>query len=218
MAALFKAPSVSQFDDEAIRAINARQAQLLLGAAVIILVLILTLGVLAFKPRVPAYVVAINATSGEVLGIAHPVAGADSLPTAVKRYMIDHFIADARGVTNNLELERDRLNRVYAFARGQALQAVDDYYRADSTHDPMKQALNGQWTEVTITRCLQQPQPDTYLVEWTESGHTAHGQQVANANWQALIKVAATAPDPNNPLNPLGEYVINLDWSPASGN
>jgi type IV secretory pathway TrbF-like protein len=218
MAALFKFTSVSQFDDEAIRAINARQAQLLLGAGVLILTLILTLGVLAFKSRVPAYVVAINATNGEVLGIAHPVAGVDSLPTAVKRYMIDHFIEDARGVTNNIDLERDRLNRVYAFARGQALKAVDDYYRADTTHDPMKEALNGQWTEVTITRCLHQPQPDTYLVEWTESGHTAHGQQVATTNWQALIKVAATAPDPNNPLNPLGEYVINLDWSPAPSN
>jgi len=218
MAALFKSNSASQFDDEALRPINARQAQLLLGAGVIIFVLILTLGVLAFKPRVPAYVVAINATNGEVLGIAHPIAGADSLPSAVQRYMIDHFIEDARGVTNNIDLERDRLNRVYAFARGQALKAVDDYYRAASTNNPMKQALNSQWTEVTITRCLQQPQPDTYLVEWTETAHTAHGEQVVTANWQALIKVAATAPDPNNPLNPLGEYVINLDWSPAPSN
>jgi type IV secretory pathway TrbF-like protein len=218
VAALFKFKSNISFDDEALPAINARQGQLLLGAGVIILVLILIVGVLAFRPRIPAYVVAINAANGEVLGIAHPVAGSETLPTAVTRYVIDHFIEDARGVTNNIDLERDHLNRVYAFARGQALKAVDDYYRANSTHDPMKQALNGQWTEVSITRCLHQPQPDTYLVEWTETAHTAHGQQVMTANWQALIKVAATMPDPNNPLNPLGEYVINLDWSPAPSN
>jgi type IV secretory pathway TrbF-like protein len=216
VAARLKLKSNISFDDEALRAINARQAQLLLGTGVTVLVLIFILGVLAFRPRIPAYVVAINTTNGEVLGIAHPVAGSETLPTAVTRYVIDHFIEDARGVTNNLDLERDHLNRVYAFARGQALKAVDDYYRADSTHDPMKQALNVQWTEVSITRSLHQPQPDTYLVEWTETAHTAHGERVTN--WQALMKVAATTPDPNNPLNPLGEYVINLDWSPAPSN
>jgi len=95
---------------------------------------------------------------------------------------------------------------------------MDDYFKSDDVHNPMKQALAGHWTEVDITRCLQQPERDTYLIEWSETTHTAQGQQVVTTNWQALIKVAATTPDPNNALNPLGEYVINLDWSPEHTN
>ena len=215
MAALFNA---HQFEDEALRAINARQAKLLIGASAIIIILILALAIIAIKPRVPAYVVALDTKSGAVLGVAHPVAGPDTIPSAVTRYMLMHFIEGARSVSNNIDLERDRLNSVYALARGQALKAMDDYFKSDDAHNPMKQALTGHWTEVDITRCLQQPERDTYLIEWSETTHTAQGQHVVNTNWQALIKVAATTPDPNNALNPLGEYVINLDWSPEHTN
>jgi len=215
VAALFNA---HQFEDEALRAINARQAKLLIGASAIIIILILALAIIAIKPRVPAYVVALDTKSGAVLGVAHPVAGPDTIPSAVTRYMLMHFIEGARSVSNNIDLERDRLNSVYALARGQALKAMDDYFKSDDAHNPMKQALAGHWTEVDITRCLQQPERDTYLIEWSETTHTAQGQQVVNTNWQALIKVAAATPDPNNALNPLGEYVINLDWSPEHTN
>jgi type IV secretory pathway TrbF-like protein len=215
VAALFNA---HQFEDEALRAINARQAKLLIGASAIIIILILALAIIAIKPRVPAYVVALDTKSGAVLGVAHPVAGPDTIPSAVTRYMLMHFIEGARSVSNNIDLERDRLNSVYALARGQALKAMDDYFKSDDAHNPMKQALTGHWTEVDITRCLQQPERDTYLIEWSETTHTAQGQQVVNTNWQALIKVAAATPDPNNALNPLGEYVINLDWSPEHTN
>ena len=132
--------------------------------------------------------------------------------------MLLHFIEDARSVSNNIDLERDRVDSVYAVARGQALKAYEDYYKNDNTHNPMKQALAGHWTEVDITRCLQQPERDTYLIEWSETTHEAQGQRVTTTNWQAIVKVAATAPDPNNALNPLGEYVINLDWSPEHTN
>jgi type IV secretory pathway TrbF-like protein len=203
----------NRFDDEALRAINARQAQLLLGSGVVILMLVLALTAIALRPRIPAYVVALDGKTGAVLGVAHPVAGPNTLPASVTRYMLQHFIQDAKGVSDNLDLERTRLDSVYAFARGQAYKAIDDFYHSDDSHNPMKQALAGRWVEVNITRCLAQPQPDTYLIEWSESAHTAHGQQVLMTNWQALVKVATTAPDPTNVLNPLGEYVINLDWS-----
>lgn len=212
MAALFDWHS-HRFDDQALRAITARQAQLLLGAGVLIVVLVLTLITIALRPRIPAYVVALDGKTGEVLGIAHPVAGPNTLPESVTRYMLQHFIEDAKTVTDNLDLERTRLDSVYAFARGQALKAIDDYYHSDDSHNPMKQALAGRWVEVNFTRCLAQPQPDTYLMEWSESAHTARGPQVITTNWKALVKVATSAPDPSNPLNPIGEYVINLDMS-----
>ena len=77
MAALFNA---HQFEDEALRAINARQAKLLIGASAIIIILILALAIIAIKPRVPAYVVALDTKSGAVLGVAHPSQGPTPYP------------------------------------------------------------------------------------------------------------------------------------------
>ena len=217
MAAFFNPKSRGSltFDDDAIRMINARQAQLLIAAGAIILALLVLLAVLALRPRIPAYVVALDTKSGAVLGIAHTVAGADTLPSAVARYVVVRFIEDARTVSDNLDLERDHLNAVYATARGQALKAVDDYYKTEETHNPMKQALASHWTEVSITRCLKQPEPNSFLVEWSEESHAAHSQLIGTAKWQALVKVAVTDPDPDNALNPTGIYLVNLDWSPA---
>jgi type IV secretory pathway TrbF-like protein len=196
------------YDDHAHAAVNAWQARIILGGAILIAILAVSLAIVALKPRaaVPFYVGLVDRQTGELFANAHPIAASPALRDWITRKVIERFIQDSRGLTNNVALERDTLTKVYATARGQALKALDDWcqHRGEGGTDAIHQALDGKWTEVDIIRCLRQPEPDTWLVEWKESNHSVHSPEVITTDWQASVRTAVTAE---------GIFIINLDWS-----
>jgi type IV secretory pathway TrbF-like protein len=200
------------FEDELLRTINLRLFRLGIvgGAAIIILAIAVT--VLALKPRVPPYVVAID--NGRIVGYAQPFAASEELAPMVIEHQLKEFIYDARVVTGNREFEQRNIHTVYAIARGQASRVLDAYYQASPDNDPVKLGARGDWRVVNIVRCLREPAPDTYRVEWTETFHPRMGDAVTS-NWAATTKVVIGPPDSSNDLNPIGFYVINLDLQEA---
>jgi type IV secretory pathway TrbF-like protein len=197
----------TNFDDHAMAAVYARQARIIQGGGALLAVLILTLAFVALKPKaaVPFYVAVIDRQTGDLVANAHPIAASPALQDWITRKVIEDFIQDSRGLTNNVPLERDILTKVYATARGQALKALDDWcqHRGDDDKDAIHEALDGKWTEVDIIRCLKQPEPDTWLVEWRETNYSAHSPVATTSDWQASIRTAVTSD---------GIYIINLDW------
>jgi type IV secretory pathway TrbF-like protein len=197
----------THFDDHVRAAVNTHQARIILGGGILMAILIISLAFAALRPRaaVPFYVAVIDRQTGDLLANAHPIAASPALEDWITRKVIERFIADSRGLTNNVALERDTLTKVYATARGQALKALDDWcqHRGEGGTDAIHEALDGKWTEVEIIRCLKQPEPDTWLIEWQQSDHSTHSPVVTTSDWQASVRTAVT---------PNGIYIIDLDW------
>ncbi len=200
------------FEDELLRTINRRLFHLGLAGSAAIVILSVTLAALALKPRVPPYIVALD--HGRIVGYAQPFAGSGELAPLVIETQLKQFIYDARVVTTNHEFEERNLHTVYAMARGQASKALDAYYQSNPANDPLKLGYQGDWRDVNIVRCLREPEPDTYRVEWTESFHPAMGE-VTTMSWEATMKIVIAPPDASNELNPIGLYVISLDMEQA---
>lgn len=200
------------YEDEVLRSIVRWFPRLGIAACVAILALTAGLLALALKPRVPPYVVTLD--NGRIVGYAHPFAASDELAPMVIEDRLKEFIYNARVVTANREFEQHNIHTVYAMARGQASRALDAYYQASPDNDPVKLGLKGDWRDVRIVRCLREPEPDTYRVEWTETLHPQTGDAVTS-NWEATMKVVIAQPDTSNDLNPIGLYITSLDMEEA---
>jgi type IV secretory pathway TrbF-like protein len=196
------------YEDEIVRSLVVWFPRLGIAALILLIASIAANLYLVLKPRVPPYVVAIN--NGRIVGYAQPFAGDDALAPMVIEDRLKTFIYDARVVTANTELEQRNIHVVYAMARGQASKFLDSYYQASPTNDPIKLGLKGDWRDVQIVRCMRDPEPDTYRVEWTETLHQKTGGPITT-QWEATMKVVLALPDSSNDLNPIGLYVTTLD-------
>jgi type IV secretory pathway TrbF-like protein len=206
MAALLNSGHSNHFDDHARDTVIVWQPRIIIGAAILIAVLGMALALSTRKPKaaVPIYLAVIDPQTGGLLASGHPVAASSAQAQILMTNIIERFIEDSRGITNNVRLEADRINHAYAVARGPALQTLDHWYHDhDEAHNAMDLAAAGKWTEVDITRCLRQGEPDTWRVEWRESDYDAHSTAVSTMNWEASV-TTATTPD--------GIFIIHLDW------
>jgi hypothetical protein len=145
------------FEDEVLRSIIRWFPRLGIAACVVILGLAAGLIALALKPKVPAYVIALD--NGRIVGYARPFAATDDMAPVVIEQQLKQFIYDARVVTNNREFEQRNIHTVYAIACGQAYKAIDAYYQSSPDNDPVKLGAKGDWRDVNIVRCLREPRP-----------------------------------------------------------
>jgi type IV secretion system protein TrbF len=163
---------------------------------------------LARKPRVVPYVVELDKT-GEVAGVAQPLASNPAVGEAVIRFEVARFITDARSVLADSAAEKAALHRVYDMAREGAAATLPSWYR---DHPPF--AIAGKETvQATVDLVLHEP-GGAYEVRWTETTRNLNGDQLSLAHWRALLEVQLMAPDPERILsNPIGLYVTQIDWS-----
>jgi type IV secretory pathway TrbF-like protein len=196
-----------RFEDRLLRTINRRLFYLALIAAAVIVGLTIAVTILALK-RVPPYVVALD--QGRIVGYAHIFTAGDDLAPMVIENQLRQFIYDARVVSGNEAMEDHNIRAVYAIARGQAYKFLDSYYRAAADNDPIRLGQRGDWRDVKIIRCMKEPEPETYRIEWTETYHP-HNGAVSTSNMAAIVQTAIGPPDATDELNPIGLYVVNID-------
>jgi type IV secretory pathway TrbF-like protein len=197
-----------QSEDELLRVSILRFFRLGIAACATIIFLAGALVVLALRPRVPPYVIALD--NGRIVGYAHAFTGTDKLAPMVIEQQLRQFIYDARVVSSNDQFEQRNIRTVYAIARGQASRALDAYYGASPDNDPLKLGRMGDWRDVKILDCVREPEPNTYRVEWTETLHS-QTEEATTSSWAAIMKIVISSPDASNDLNPTGLYVIDLD-------
>jgi len=180
-------------------------------AAALILSSLLSL-YFARKPRVIPYVVQLD-RSGEILGVAEPVAANAQVSESVVRYELARFITDARGVLADGASEKAALHRVYDMAQGSAAATLPVWYRA---HPPFEIATK-ETVQTDVDSVLREPS-GTYEVRWTETTRNLNGDVLSTARWRALLGIELLPPDPERMLsNPIGLYVTQIDWNKEQG-
>jgi type IV secretory pathway TrbF-like protein len=183
-----------------------------ISACAVIGALTAALVVLALRPKLPPYIVAVD--HGKIVGYTQEFKGDNQLGEAIIIDKVREFIYAARAVTPNYEFELRNIDIAYAMARGQATHWLDAHLHGPADVDPMKLAHKGDWRDVDITRVLKESTEGSYRVEWTETDHP-HWGEPTTSSWEATLRVLTGSPDTRTDLNPIGLYVIALDVEEA---
>jgi type IV secretory pathway TrbF-like protein len=203
---------MSIFDSDDLLRINRHLTWIAVAGGAVIISLATALLVLALKPKLPPYVIAVD--HGKIVGYTQVFTGDSQLGEAIVEDKIREFIYDSRVVTANREFEIRNIDTVYAMARGQATRWLETYYRASPDNDPIKLGHKGDWRSVDITRVLKEPTEGGYRVEWQETLHPRTGEP-ATSYWEATLRIITGPPDTRTDLNPIGLFVISIDAQQA---
>src|SRR6202453_3527777 len=185
------------------------------GALLIILVLTVIVGWLASRTRYIPYVVEVDKL-GYGLTLPQPLtpAAAPEVTARMERYEIATFVREAREVSSDPQVEQERLNALLAHARGAADRFLDEYYHADTAHNPF-QIAQKQTVSVQIDSILQLSSK-SYQVRWTEQARDLNGVATrAPSHWEAQLQTEIMPPASDDAIvsNPLGFYVNQISWT-----
>ncbi|HTT77668.1 MAG TPA: VirB8/TrbF family protein [Candidatus Binataceae bacterium] len=188
-----------------------------LGSMLVSLVLAAIIVWLAGRSRYIPYVVEVDKL-GYGLTLAQPLtpAAAPDAAARMERYEIAMFVREAREVSSDPQAEQERLNALLAHARGAADHFLDEYYHADSSHNPFEIARK-QTVTVAIDSILQLS-PQSYEVRWSEQRRDLNGAALGQPeHWEAELETEIVPPRDAGTIvsNPLGFYVDRMSWTQA---
>jgi type IV secretory pathway TrbF-like protein len=204
------APQLTHYEDDLLRQQNARWQLLSVIEGAGCVLALAVIAVLLHQPRMRPYVVMVD-PKGEPVALVRTLAGDPlTMQEAAKRYLIQEFIKHAKTVTNDLPEEKEHLNDAYALAGKQAVAELDAYYHDAQVDRIPFDIAKKSWVQVSIPRVLKSSVPDTYQADWEESRTDYNTVVTQYSSWRATITVGD---GPVTYRNPLGLYVVNLDWA-----
>lgn len=171
----------------------------------------------AKQSRFVPYIVEVDKL-GQVAAI-RPASLIDSANlTAVKKAMLASFVANARLVTPDGEMQGNAIRSVYAMLANQdpATQKMNDWYNGEKGRNPFERAAK-VLVGVSVTSVIQQSE-DSWQVDWTETVTTRKGEPESVTNMRALIPVYVV-PLTNRTTeqeirrNPIGLFAKDFNWS-----
>ena len=128
------------------------------------------------------------------------------------------FIADARTVTPDVDLQKRAIFNVYAMLSPDdaATNKMNEWLNGKENDNPFVRAEKVT-VSVEISSVLEQS-PETWQVEWLENVRTRDGQPVESFRMRALIQIFVAAPTVETTMdeiqrNPLGLFVKDFNWS-----
>jgi type IV secretory pathway TrbF-like protein len=200
--------------------VGKRNWQLAAGGLLVVSV-ILAAGMvwLSSHSRYVVYAVQVDKL-GYALTQAQPLtpAAAPDVIDRVARYEVASFIREARAVSNDPQVEQQRLNALLAHARGAADHFLDEYYHSDQSHNPFEIAQK-QTVSVQVDSILKLS-AKSYEVRWTELRRDLNGAAIGMpSNWEAELQTEIVPPREADTIvsNPLGFYVTNITWTEQQG-
>jgi len=196
--------------------VGKRNWQLAAGG-LLIMGLILAGGMvwLAGRSKYIPYVVVVDRL-GYGMTVSQPLT-AVSVPDVtarMERYEVAAFIRQAREVSSDPQVEQQMLNSLLAHARGAADRFLDEYYHAETPHNPF-QIAQKETVSVQIDSILQLSSK-SYQVRWTEQAHDLNGiATAAPSHWEAQLQTEIMPPASDDAIvsNPLGFYVNQISWT-----
>jgi type IV secretion system protein TrbF len=196
--------------------VGKRNWQLAAGGLLVVSV-ILAAGIvwLSSHSRYVVYAVQVDKL-GYALTQPQPLtpATAPDVVDRMERYEVATFIRQAREVSSDPQVEQQMLNSLLAHARGAADRFLDEYYHADTAHNPFRIAQK-QTVSVQIESILQLSSK-SYQVRWTEQARDLNGAAIgAPSHWEAQLRTEITPPASDDAIvsNPLGFYVNQISWT-----
>jgi type IV secretory pathway TrbF-like protein len=208
------APQLTHYEDDLLRQQNARWQLLsvITGAGCVLALVVIA--VLLHQPRMRPYVVMVD-PKGEPVALVRTLAGNPlTMQEAATRYLIEEFIKHAKTVTNDLPEEKEHLNDAYALAGKQGVAELDAYYHDAQVDRIPFDIAKKAWVQVSIPRVLKTSVPHTYQVDWQEAKTDYNTVVTQYSSWRATITIGD---GPVTGRNPLGLYVVNLDWAEEAG-
>jgi type IV secretory pathway TrbF-like protein len=196
--------------------LGKRNWQIVAGGLLLIC-LVLAIGMVWLASRVRYVVYAVQVDKlGYALAEAQPltVSASSEAIDRIERYEVATFIREARGVSSDPQAEQERLNALLAHARGAADRFLDEYYHADSSHNPF-QIAQKQTVTVAIDSILQLS-PQSYEVRWNEVRHDLNGAALGlPSHWEAELETVIVPPHEAATIvsNPIGFYVDRISWT-----
>lgn len=187
----------------------------------LLIALVAVAGALAIgaQSKFVPYVVQVDKLGQAVVtGPADRAAPAD---VRVIKAQVADFVASARLVTPDVQLQRQAIFRVFAMvAQGDAgFSKINNYFRTPGTNPAERMGVEVVSTE--IISVIQQT-ATSWQVDWNEQVFERSGEPKAPpSRWRALITVRVTDPTADTPeaqlrMNPLGVYVADYAWSKIS--
>ncbi len=199
--------------------IGRRNWQLAAGGLLVVSI-ILAAGMvwLSSHSRYVVYAVQVDKL-GYALTQAQPLTrAAPDVIDRIARYEVASFIRQARAVSNDPQVEQQRLNALLAHARGAADHFLDEYYHSDQSHNPFEIAQK-QTVSVQVDSILKLS-AKSYEVRWTELRRDLNGAAIGMpSHWEAELETEIVPPREADTIvsNPLGFYVTNITWTEQQG-
>jgi type IV secretion system protein VirB5 len=195
-----------------------RNWQLIAGASVLTcLVLVVAYVQLSMSSRVVPFPVAIDSLGIPLAyGTLEPKPDVD-LAGLVERSSIASFILNTRRVVADPVAQRHAIESAYQFldARGQAF--LNSYFSRPE-NDPLRLGKRIR-REVKVQSILKIPGSSSYRVTWTERERGISSRKVTKSTWEAILNVGRAAPTEITEsaiANPLGTYILDVNWGPIS--
>jgi type IV secretion system protein VirB5 len=149
--------------------------------------------------------------AANIYSLGTPISDTKGLPEIAKEHLLRQWIMDARDVITEWPAQIQLVRRVTAQAKGPALTDIDAYYN-DNRPDTVAKTHT---IAVDVTSILLIGE-HTYDVEWKESSYALDGTLEGTSHWRGRFTTSLQPPDTpekQNPLNPLGFYITNYNWS-----
>ncbi|MCB1622132.1 MAG: hypothetical protein KDI44_15505 [Thiothrix sp.] len=170
----------------------------------------------AGSPKLLPYVVEVD-REGEIAGVFAAGQMKDAgVEKRVIQYQLAQFVQGVRGVSPDVNVQREAIERVYALLSQAypAYQAVSEWYRGNS---PLKRA-GEETVAVEITQLLPLSEK-TWRIEWREKRRARNGNPLGDARMTGTLTVLSggTVTEKNLLRNPTGLYVTHFDWQEQLG-
>jgi len=194
----------------------ARQVRIWQGIALLCLVLMIPSVLFALaqsgRAKVIPYVVEVD-SFGNVRS-----AGAASRIEYKEEFILEagiaNFVVNFRGVTVDGLLQQDRVKSLYNYigAGSGALTKINTHFQ--SGNDPFEVAQN-KTVSVNVVSMNKLSNSSSYNVEWVETDYDRSGLKKEERRYQGIITYVVKPPQDEQMVrvNPLGIYVIDLDYS-----
>jgi len=133
--------------------------------------------------------------------------------------LLVQFIADARGITADANMQRQMIFRLYAKLNNQdpAFVKMNEWLNGDPKSNPFRRAET-ELVDIEMRTVVAQT-ANTWQVEWIENTRDHKGKLMFEPQvWRALItvytaEITKNTTDEQMLNNPLGLYVQDFNWS-----
>lgn len=128
-------------------------------------------------------------------------------------FHLARFIEQVRSIPADAIIVRQNWLRAYEFTTQAGALALNDYARAN---DPFTK-VGKQQIAVEVSSVIR-ASPDSFRVAWIERRYQ-DGSLAATERWSAILTIVVQTPRDAEKLraNPLGIYVIAINWSKELG-
>ena len=126
--------------------------------------------------------------------------------------LLARFVSDLRQVVTDGVAQKQAIDRVFSMiatgTRGRGY--VADFYRANLPYTRAEKEI----VSVEIISVLPISE-QTYQIEWEETSRNINGEVQSRTRWKAAATIATNPPkdEPTIRSNPIGVYIVDLNWT-----